>query len=228
MTDAVPEASNAQAEPSLLQMLAEAERSGAALLIWRNAADGRDRFQSLADLQDLTIGRSAANALIVDDAEVSRVHAQIERLGDVWAVLDDGISKNGTYVNGQRVVGRRRLLDGDVLTIGRTDIRFHDPASAEGSKTVSGVAPLALEHFTPAQRRVLEALCRPSTPSSKVVITPSNREIADALHVGESSVKAHLRRLYVTFEVPDLPHDKKRAKLAELAITKGVVTGKPL
>ena len=30
-----------------------------------------------------------------------------------WTVVDDGLSRNGTYVNGERIHGRRRLVDGD-------------------------------------------------------------------------------------------------------------------
>ena len=39
------------------------------------------------------------------DPEVSRVHAELERLGDDWTVADDGLSRNGSFVNGERVVG---------------------------------------------------------------------------------------------------------------------------
>ena len=69
----------------------------------------------------VTIGRQPASdvALTWDD-EVSRTHADIERIGDVWTLVDDGRSRNGSYVNGERVHGRRPLRDGDVIALGRT------------------------------------------------------------------------------------------------------------
>ena len=37
------------------------------------------------------------------------MHAALERVGDAWALIDDGLSHNGTWVNGERLIGRRRL-----------------------------------------------------------------------------------------------------------------------
>ena len=54
------------------------------------------------------------------DDEVSRLHAELVRMGEDWVLCDDGLSHNGTFVNGERVRGRRRLRDGDVVTVGAT------------------------------------------------------------------------------------------------------------
>jgi len=62
------------------------------------------------------LGRSKTQAdLVLDDANVSRQHAAIERVGDTWVLADLG-STNGCYVDGQRV-SRRPILDGDVIEI---------------------------------------------------------------------------------------------------------------
>lgn len=62
------------------------------------------------------LGRSKTQAdLVLDDANVSRQHAAIERLGDAWFLADLG-STNGCYVDGQRV-SRRQIVDGDVIEI---------------------------------------------------------------------------------------------------------------
>ena len=46
----------------------------------------------------LTIGRRPSNDVALDwDSEVSRVHAALERIGEDWTVVDDGLSHNGTY-----------------------------------------------------------------------------------------------------------------------------------
>jgi hypothetical protein len=55
---------------------------------------------------------------------VSRLHAVIEWTGTYWAVVDDGLSRNGTFVNGERLTGRRRLRSGDVIWIGATEVTY--------------------------------------------------------------------------------------------------------
>ena len=52
------------------------------------------------------------------DPEMSRLHAELVRRAGEWTVSDDGLSQNGTWVNGLRLTGRRRLADGDLLRSG--------------------------------------------------------------------------------------------------------------
>jgi pSer/pThr/pTyr-binding forkhead associated (FHA) protein len=72
----------------------------------------------------VTIGRGAQNVLALrGDGFASAVHAQVEARPDgVW-VTDHG-STNGTFVNGDRIDGARKLERGDVIRIGETDLRF--------------------------------------------------------------------------------------------------------
>jgi pSer/pThr/pTyr-binding forkhead associated (FHA) protein len=72
----------------------------------------------------LTIGRSEDNAVPLDGDEfASAHHARIEAARDgVW-ILDLN-STNGTWVNGERLDGRHRLRQGDVVQIGDTELRF--------------------------------------------------------------------------------------------------------
>jgi pSer/pThr/pTyr-binding forkhead associated (FHA) protein len=63
-----------------------------------------------------------ADVALTWDPDVSRVHAELARLADDWTVVDDGLSRNGTFINGERVEGRRRLFDGDILRCGETDL----------------------------------------------------------------------------------------------------------
>jgi pSer/pThr/pTyr-binding forkhead associated (FHA) protein len=72
----------------------------------------------------LTIGRSDDNTLALPGDEfASGHHARIESQRDgVW-ILDLG-STNGTFVNGARLDGRRKLREGDVVQIGDTELRF--------------------------------------------------------------------------------------------------------
>src|SRR3954470_4771362 len=96
------------ASPRELRDRIAAERSGAPFLIYRT--DTGD--QVLADLEQskerITIGRRAGNDVALEwDARVSRVHAALERVGEAWVLMDDGLSHNGTWVNGERLTGRR-------------------------------------------------------------------------------------------------------------------------
>jgi hypothetical protein len=71
-----------------------------------------------------TIGRSGDNEITLDgDDFASGRHARVESARDgVW-IIDLG-STNGTFVNGERIEGRRRLHEGDLVQIGDTELRF--------------------------------------------------------------------------------------------------------
>ena len=68
------------------------------------------------------LGRSGQCDIVIDDAGASRRHAEIRRDGEAWVAIDLG-STNGLFVNGQRT-DRAYLANGDVLSIGRTQMRF--------------------------------------------------------------------------------------------------------
>src|SRR4051812_987253 len=102
-----------------LQERVEAERAGRPFLLYRDAEGGQRIVALPADGSVLAIGRGPDRGVRLDwDREVSRVHAVLESVGGTWTVLDDGLSANGTYVNGARVAGRRRLTDSDVIGCG--------------------------------------------------------------------------------------------------------------
>ena len=70
-----------------------------------------------------TVGRGDAVDVRLSDPSVSRLHAEIIRRGPYAYVTDLGLSRNGTRVNG-RLVARRVLDDGDVLTFGSARCRI--------------------------------------------------------------------------------------------------------
>jgi pSer/pThr/pTyr-binding forkhead associated (FHA) protein len=217
------------ATPRDLQERIAAERRGTPFLVLRDAED-RQVIVDLEPLGDrLTIGRRPTNDVVVGwDTEVSRVHAALERLGDAWTVVDDGLSRNGSYVNGERVTSRRLLRDGDVLALGGVTIAFRAPSDGSRSRpTVTAIGPHVGELLTPAQRRVLLALCRPFKESGYA--TPaSNQQIAEELVVSVDAIKSTLRALFEVFGVDDLPQNQKRASLAIQALRTGVVTRRDL
>src|ERR671931_1612837 len=116
--------------PAELKERIEAERGGEPFLVYRDWA-GHQRIFGLAEgVSRVTIGRRANNDIALEwDVEVSRLHAALDRIGDDWTITDDGLSRNGSFVNGERVVGRRRLRDGDALRFGETLVLYRSPGS---------------------------------------------------------------------------------------------------
>ena len=216
--------------PRELQERIAAERRGAPFLVYRDGADAQVIVELVAAGERITIGRRGANDVVLEwDSEVSRVHATLERAGDDWLVGDDGVSRNGTWLNGERVDGRRRLRDGDVIRVGRTSIAFRGPgADDSGSQptVTGGGAPVAVE-LTPAQRRVLVALCRPYATGAYAA-PATNQQIADELVISVDSVKGTLRALFAAFGIDDLPQNAKRAALVHTALRTGVVVRRDL
>ena len=68
-----------------------------------------------------TIGRAKSNSIVVEDALASRVHALLESTSDGLHIRDNG-SSNGTFVNGSLITAGVKLRDGDIVTIGNTDL----------------------------------------------------------------------------------------------------------
>src|SRR5829696_4153338 len=140
----------------------EAERGGRPFLVYRDG-EGEQRIVVVEDgTTTLWVGRGESADLRLDwDEEISALHAQIEVVRDECTLLDDGLSRNGSFVNEERVHGRRHLRDGDSLRFGQTLIRYRRPGEDAPEATVpAGEVPLAAT-VSPAQRKVLLALCRP-------------------------------------------------------------------
>jgi len=194
-----------------------AERRAAPFLLYRDA-DGEQVVVELGDERErVTIGRRAANDVALPwDAEVSRLHAELSRMGGDWVVCDEGVSHNGTFVNGSRVRGRKRLRGGDVIAVGETLISFCAPSAGSTMATAAAHQPAPPVEVTPAQRRVLEALCRPLAGATYAA-PASNRQIADELVLSVDTVKGTLKALFERFGLEHLPQNQKRAALAARA-----------
>ena len=217
------------ASPSELAERLAAERLGEPFLVYRDGNGAQVLLELSGGDDRITFGRRPGNTVVLGwDAEVSRVHAMLELVGDEWSLADDGLSSNGSFVNGERVAGRRRLRDGDILRFGETLIGFCDPA-AEGESNVTRVAAegTLAAGVSPAQRRVLVALCRPF--KDQAYATPaSNQRIADELVVSVDAVKSHLRAMFEAFGLSALPQNEKRGHLAQEALRSGLVSQREL
>jgi pSer/pThr/pTyr-binding forkhead associated (FHA) protein len=208
----------------------ELERDGLPFLVYRDG-EGEQRLHDLGDGTRVSIGRSPAADVSLDwDEKASRLHAELERRAEDWVLVDEGLSRNGSYVNGQRVTGRRRLREGDVLRLGSTELLFRDPGhtGAHVSTVMASVIrPTAT--LSDTQRRVLHALCRPFKEAPGFGVPASNQEIADELFLSVDAVKAHLRVLFEKYGIgPEVPQNAKRLRLVEAAFNTGTVTERDL
>jgi pSer/pThr/pTyr-binding forkhead associated (FHA) protein len=194
-------------------------------LFYRDEA-GRQQMTVLGSTTDrLTIGRAEGCDLHLGwDHEVSRLHAQLEHIGTDWVLGDDGLSRNGTYVNGERLTGRHRLRDGDVVLVGGTTISYRANRTAPSPDTEIAQNTVTISSLSPTQRQVITALCRPYMSGSPYATPATNQQIADEIYLSVDSVKNHLRTLFGKFGVEDLPQNQKRARLVGLAFRSGLVS----
>jgi pSer/pThr/pTyr-binding forkhead associated (FHA) protein len=206
----------------------EAERAGRPFLVFRDGG-GEQVIQPLDGDAELWVGRSgSADVQLEWDAEVSFLHAQIEVVRNECTLVDDGLSRNGSFVNEERVHGRRHLRDGDALRFGRTAVVYRRPGEDAPEATVVASGMPAAATVSPAQRRVLLALCRPYKDEDAYATPATNQQIGDELHLSVDAVKTHLRALFEKLAVGDIPQNRKRVALVERAFQTGIVNRREL
>jgi adenylate cyclase len=93
---------------------------------WLEAIDGT----SYSIRGSCSLGRTAANTIVLESPKVSRRHALIhlQNIGELW-LIDFG-SSNGTFLNKRRIHHPIRLSDGDQITIGDQVFTLRQPAAA--------------------------------------------------------------------------------------------------
>lgn len=170
-----------------------------------------------------TVGRGSFVDVRLPDPSVSRLHAEIIRRGPYLYVTDLGLSRNGTRVNG-RLVARRVLDDGDVLTFGSARCRVLGIAAEDVGADEEMRRPAAPE-LTRRELDVVTSLCRPALSDEAFVAPATAREIAADLVVTEAAVKQHLLRLYQKFRIPEGAN--RRVRLANEVVAFGLVRPLP-
>jgi pSer/pThr/pTyr-binding forkhead associated (FHA) protein len=218
-----------RSSPPELRERLEAERTGLPFLIFRTPEDVQ-RIVLLGEHRDrLVIGRGDdADLRLSWDGEVSRVHAILERVGEEWTLVDDGLSRNGSFVNAERIHGRRRLEHGDDVRVGETTLTFLHPDGRGADSTITAAERAAALGLSDTQRRVLIALARPFKDATAFTVPATNREIAEALYLSQDAVKGHLRALFRKFGVDEMAQNAKRAALVERALATGAITRREL
>lgn len=174
------------------------------------------------DADRVTLGKAGSNDVpIGSDRSVSRMHAVLERFPAGWCVRDLN-SRNGTFVNGERIMGERPLHSGDEIRVGKTRLTYRaDESAVEYTATESA---LSAPDLTRREREVLLALCRPVLSGDLFTEPASIHQVAQELFVTDAAVKQHLVNLYDKFAIHESQGGVRRVRLANEAIRRGAVS----
>jgi hypothetical protein len=163
------------------------------------------------DRQTLTIGRSPECDIVLEDRQVSRIHARIVWRDDHYEI-EDLASKNGTHLNGQDVIGTQPLHDGDEIQIAlRYKLAFVD-AGATAPLVFEGAGETGLRlEMTSHQVYVNGRLIEPPLSAQQyrllelAVVSPGVIDRDEIVHavwtdaaeggVSDQSIDALVRRL---------------------------------
>ena len=122
----------------------------------------------LSDESEVVIGRGEETEIVVDEVKVSRAHAKIKRRGP-FLLVEDLDSTNGTRLNGLTLRGsERRLLGGDLIRVGTTEITVAASAGAgiHGSQVTSRLALELQRIFSAGNNATLVRIDMPGDESS--------------------------------------------------------------
>jgi hypothetical protein len=166
------------------------------------------------------------------DPRISRLHAELIQRAGLWVLADDGLSQNGTLLNGLPVAGRRRLRDGDLITVGNSSLTFCEAsADDQESQPLDPDITMALPamrpawHYSQQQQDILRELCRPLCADGDGVQPATDRDIAQALSLAEQAVARELDAVAESFDYGELALDERRLRTALTALRSGLVDG---
>ena len=118
----------------------------------------------------MVVGREEGQGLVLQDDRVSRCHIALERRGDGVAAIDMG-SSNGTFIN-DKMAFEQELREGDVLTVGRTQIRYGEARSAVGFTGLEDATPQTVPAAAGGEETFF--VDQPSDPSGATVVGQTN------------------------------------------------------
>jgi len=111
---------------------------------------------------EVSIGRDIANDFVINDAEVSRRHAQLTLEGDRYKI-EDLNSTNGTYIDGQRLIGPHLMAIGEIIMFGDNVGVVFDGEPATPDLTVPSTVDLGSTPVAAIPAPV-ETIVQPVTP----------------------------------------------------------------
>ncbi|AEV73815.1 FHA domain-containing protein [Mycolicibacterium rhodesiae NBB3] len=173
----------------------------------------------------VTVGKASTNAVALEhDPTVSRLHAILENHGSAWSIRDVG-SRNGTFVNGDKITAERVLRSGDEVRVGKSRVVYLETRQSGAPIEEATIVPDAGQlppRLTRREVDVLMVLCRPLVSDDPFPEPASVRRMAGELYVTEAAVKQHLQNLYDKFAIPT--EGDRRVRLANEALRRGAVT----
>ena len=104
---------------------------------------------------EVQLGKGPRNDIVITDPAVSTAHAAIKLDGSTYTVSDLG-SRNGTYLNGERITEPKELRHGDVIGMGLSKITFRMGGHSETGAI--GIAQLGLAKAEAAPAPTEQAL----------------------------------------------------------------------
>lgn len=192
----------------------------AMLILLRESPGNAPQERWILDKDEFTIGRDARNPIHLPNRQVSRRHARLKKRDDGF-VLEDLGSKNGTFVNGERIQAPHRLQDGDIVNIGVAyRLTFVDSEST---------IPLAVDPDTAFALRLDEERRRVTIHGQPLEppLSPAQFELLRQLYMAEGQIVARENLIVavwgrdaaggVTDQALDALVRRLRRRLAELA-----------
>ena len=170
--------------------------------------DAKSTRHSLAE-SPVTIGRFEDNDIVLaQDMRASRHHAEFKQQAGEW-YLRDLRSRNGTFLNGERVT-ESLLREGDIMRIGGSTFVFsieQDPFSTVADTHDARLGGEARPNLSEREKEILGLLARGST----------DQQISEALFISPATVRSHLDR------IRDKTSCRRRPELTRLAIDLGLI-----
>lgn len=134
----------------------------------------------------LCFGRSTEADIVVGDGSMSRRHARILADGEEW-LIEDLNARNGTFVNGERIEGKRRIEPGDVIQMGATLVRVSTPGMPPPPPRSQGLGlgELGSSIFRPVADLTDEEVLRRAAPARAAArlkaLNEFHRTLADSI-----------------------------------------------
>jgi hypothetical protein len=120
--------------------------------------------------------------------------------------------------------GRRRLSDGDHITVGRTTLTFCDPQEEDADVTLVEGALAPIRTYSEQQLRILRAFCAPLLGDGEGVTPATDAATAQAVGVSSAVAGRELDAVARSFGYLDLPVEERRVRTALTAVRSGLVS----